>query len=653
MNQAETPSPSKSQSFDSGAFLKTLPGKPGVYRMRDETGEVIYVGKAINLKKRLASYFRKNLDSPKTKVLVSHIREIEVTVTHTETEALLLENNLIKSLRPRYNVLYRDDKSYPSIFLSSEHDFPALAVHRGAQRRRGRYFGPYPSAGAVRETLNLLQKLFPVRQCEDSFYGNRSRPCLQYQIKRCTAPCVGLISKQAYAEDVEHAVMFLQGKSNKVIDALVSSMEQAVEKLEFEQAARYRDQIASLRRIQEKQYISQEGGDFDVIAASAGGGLGCIQVFTIRGGRNLGNRSFYPRQGGIVPRQTGIAAEKEDSRESAGILLNAFLPQYYLAGEGGQGSRDVPAEILLSHAPESLALMEQALETQEGRKIRLATRLRGQRARWLKMAQQNADQALSLRLSSKANMLQRFEALQEALELVDMPTRLECFDISHTMGEATVASCVVFDLNGPLKSDYRRFNIEDITGGDDYAAMRQALSRRYTRLKEGEAKLPDILFIDGGKGQLSQAQAVLEELQISGVLLVGVAKGPERKPGKEVLWLSQPGSGSDAGSGLLDAVREIILPPDANALHLIQQIRDEAHRFAITGHRQRRQRKRNTSVLESIPGLGPKRRQVLLKQFGGLQEVARAGVEDLASVSGISTALAQLIYDAFHVDENE
>ncbi|NOZ37702.1 MAG: excinuclease ABC subunit UvrC [Gammaproteobacteria bacterium] len=643
MNQAASPSSSR---FDSRAFLKTLPGKPGVYRMCDESGTVIYVGKAINLKKRLASYFRKNLDSPKTKVLVSRIQAIEVTVTHTETEALLLENNLIKSLKPRYNVLYRDDKSYPSIFLSSQHDFPALAVHRGAQRRKGRYFGPYPSAGAVRETLNLLQKLFPVRQCEDSFFGNRSRACLQYQIKRCTAPCVGLISKQAYAEDVAHAVMFLQGKSSEVIDALVGSMEQAAEKLDFEQAARYRDQIASLRRIQEKQYISQEQGDFDVIAASTAGGLGCIQIFTIRGGRNLGNRSFFPRQ-------VDMAMEQADTSESAAALLDAFLPQHYLAATGGQGSRDIPTEILLSHAPENMALLEQALNVQEGRKIRLATRLRGQRARWLKMAMQNAEQALTLRLNSKANMLQRFEALQEALELADMPTRLECFDISHTMGEATVASCVVFDLNGPLKSDYRRFNIEDITGGDDYAAMHQALTRRYRRLKEGEAKLPDILFIDGGKGQLSQAQAVLAEQQIKGVLLVGIAKGPERKPGKEVLWLSQTDIDFDSDSGLLDSVREIILSADAAALHLIQQIRDEAHRFAITGHRQRRQRTRNTSVLEAIAGLGPKRRQLLLKQFGGLQEVARAGVEDLASVSGISTALAELIYDAFHTNENE
>ena len=620
-------------AFDAKTFLKTLPAKPGVYRMFDKQNEVIYVGKAVNLKKRVASYFRKKLDSPKTQVLVSKICHIEVTVTHTENEALLLENNLIKSLKPRYNILYRDDKSYPYIFLSTQHEFPRLSVHRGAQRAKGRYFGPYPSAGAVRETLNLLQKVFPVRQCEDTFYKNRSRPCLQYQIKRCTAPCVGLVSKGRYQQDVDHAVMFLEGKSNQVIDTLVLEMEKAAEQLEYEQAARYRDQIASLRRIQEKQYISQEGGDFDVIAVSAAGGVGCIQVFSIRGGRNLGNKTYYPRH-------TEWASDKAPETH----LLSAFIPQYYLSSDQGRGTRDIPAEILLSHEPESRTIIEQVLSEQEGRKINLKIKLRGQRARWLKMAEQNAKQSLSIRLNSKASMLQRYEALQEALELEEMPSRLECFDISHTMGEATVASCVVFDLNGPLKSDYRRFNIEGITGGDDYAAMHQAVTRRYKRLKEGEAKMPDILFIDGGKGQLAQAQDVLNELQVTNILLVGIAKGPERKPGEETLWLSNP--------GLLPEVSEIILPADAKALHLIQQIRDEAHRFAITGHRQRRQKKRNTSPLEDIPGLGPKRRQLLLKQFGGLQEVMRAGVEDLARVNGISTHLAQKIYDVLHQDRN-
>ena len=614
--------PSNNCQFDSRTFLKTVPGKPGVYRMLDADGRVIYVGKASNLKKRVSSYFQKNLTSPKTQVLVSRICDIQVTVTHTETEALLLENNLIKNLKPRYNVLYRDDKSYPYIYLS-EQEFPRLGFHRGAQRAKGRYFGPYPSAGAVRETLNLLQKLFPVRQCEDSFYNNRSRPCLQYQIKRCTAPCVGLVTPARYQEDVRHAVMFLEGKSSAVIDELVRRMEQAATALEYENAARYRDQIASLRRVQEKQYISADNGDLDVVAATVEQGLGCVQVFTIRGGRNLGNRTYYPK----------LEAGPLESDDVA-TLLDSFLPQYYL-----RAGRSIPAEILLNQAVSEPDLLAQVLGEQSGHKVALRHRLRGQRARWVDLAQQNAQQALSMRLNSQASLLQRFEALQEALNLDEMPKRLECFDISHTMGEATVASCVVFDTNGPLKADYRRFNIKDITPGDDYAAMHQALSRRYRRLKEGEGKLPDILLIDGGKGQVKQAEDVMAELQISGVLLLGVAKGPERKPGLETLHLS----GQEG---------EIILPADSVALHLIQQIRDEAHRFAITGHRQRRQRSRTTSPLEAIPGLGPKRRQLLLKQFGGLQEVARAGVEDLARVNGISPKLAQQIYDTFHADGN-
>ena len=608
--------------FDPKAFVKSLTGKPGVYRMLDAEGTVIYVGKASNLKKRVSSYFQKNISSPKTRVMVSRICYIEVTVTHTENEALLLENNLIKSLKPRYNVLFRDDKSYPYIYLS-EQTFPRLSFHRGAQRAKGRYFGPYPSSGAVRETLNLLQKLFSVRQCEDSFYNNRSRPCLQYQIKRCTAPCVGLVEPEQYQADVRHAVMFLEGKSSEVIDDLVRRMEQAAADLEYEQAARFRDQIASLRRVQEKQYISAESGDLDVIAAAVERGVGCVQVFTIRGGQNLGNRTYYPKM------EAG-QLETEDATH----LLDSFLPQYYL-----RAGRPIPSEILLSHAASEPELLEQVLSEQSGHKVALSYRLRSQRARWVKMALQNARQALRTRLNSQSSLLQRFEALQEALNLDEMPRRLECFDISHTMGEATVASCVVFDTNGPLKADYRRFNIKDITPGDDYAAMHQALSRRYRRLKEGEGKLPDILLIDGGKGQVSQAEEVLTELQVSGVLLLGIAKGPDRKPGLETLYLSEQKT-------------EIILPADSRALHLIQHIRDEAHRFAITGHRQRRQRSRTTSPLEAIPGLGPKRRQLLLKQFGGLQEVARAGVEDLARVNGISPKLAQQIYDTFHADGN-
>lgn len=607
--------------FDAKAVLRSIPNKPGVYRMLDEKGVVIYVGKAKDLKKRVSSYFLKNVSSPKTRVMVTHIREIEVTVTHTENEALILENNLIKSLRPRYNVLFRDDKSYPFIYLSSEHEFPRLGIHRGAKKRKGRYFGPYPSAGAVRETLGLLQKIFPVRQCEDSFYSNRSRACLQHQIKRCTAPCVGLISAEEYAEDVNHAVMFLQGKSNAVINQLIKRMEQASEDLNFEKAAHFRDQIASLQRIQEKQYIDSEGGDQDIIATALQNGIACVQIFSIRGGRNLGNKTFFP--------QNVKNAEPAE-------ILSTFLAQYYL-GDAQSHGREIPSDIILSHEIENKALMEQVLKEQSDRIIKLQAKPRGRRARWLEMAEQNVKQALQSRLNSHATVLQRYEALQNALQLDELPNRMECFDISHTMGEATVASCVVFDDKGPLKADYRRFNIENITPGDDYAAMKQALMRRYKRLKEGEAKMPDILFIDGGKGQVSQAEQVLEELQINDVLLIGITKGEGRNPDLDTLYLSA-------------TQRKIILPADSPALHLTQQIRDEAHRFAISGHRHRRAKKRKTSILEGIAGLGPKRRQQLLKQFGGLQEVTRAGIEDIARVPGISKQLAKKIYDTFHMD---
>lgn len=604
--------------FDSKAFLKTLTSRPGVYRMLDTEGTVIYVGKAKNLKRRVSSYFSRHDNSPKTRALVSQICNIEITITHTENEALLLENNLIKEHKPRYNILLRDDKSYPYIYLSDD-AFPRLGFHRGSRNSKGRYFGPYPSASSVRESLNLLQKLFPVRQCENSFFRNRSRPCLQYQIKRCSAPCVDYISDECYREDVRHAVMFLEGKNSDIIDELLQRMDQASRELEFEQAARYRDQIANLRRVQEKQYVMGESsGNLDVIAAVQQNGVGCVQVFFIRNGRNLGNKTYFPRH--------TAQAESTD-------ILSAFLPQYYLAG-----ARSIPAEILINEELEDQPLLEKVLGEQAGRKVAISSKLRGDRARWLQLATTNAEQALASHLANKQNIMARFEALQEALELDDMPQRIECFDISHTMGEATVASCVVFDTNGALKSDYRRFNIEGITPGDDYAAMQQALTRRFKRLKQGEGKFPDILLIDGGKGQLSQAEQVLEELQVIGVILIGVAKGPTRKPGLEQLILS----GQDT---------PIILPADSPALHLIQQVRDEAHRFAITGHRQRRAKARRTSPLEGIAGLGPKRRQQLLRQFGGLQEVARAGVDDLAKVKGISRNLAQSIYDTLHADE--
>jgi excinuclease ABC subunit C len=601
--------------FDPKAFLKTLTTRPGVYRMLDHAGKVLYVGKAGNLKKRVSSYFQRSVQVPKTQSLVSQIHGIEVTVTRTEGEALLLENNLIKELRPRYNILLRDDKSYPYIFLS-DHAYPRLAVHRGAKRARGRYFGPYPNAGAVRESLHLLQKVFRVRQCEDSFFRNRSRPCLQHQIGRCSAPCVGWVDPQDYADDVRHTVLFLEGRSNQVIDELVRRMEAAAERQAYEQAARYRDQIVNLRRVQERQYVSGEGGDLDIVAATVKGGVACVQVFFIRAGRNLGNKAFFPR----LP----DAASVEE-------VLTAFLGQFYLGHE-------IPRELLLSHGLADQAALEEMLTERAGARVALRHRVRGERARWLQLAVTNSEQALEARLGSQSGMRRRREALREALRLDAPPARMECFDISHTQGEATVASCVVFDAEGPLKSDYRRFNITGITPGDDYAAMEQALSRRYTRLKKGEARLPDVLFIDGGPGQTNAAVRVLEELQVPEVLVVGVAKGVERRPGLEVLHI--PGQ-----------ARTVELPADSPALHLVQQIRDEAHRFAIAGHRARRAKSRTRSPLERIPGIGPKRRQQLLKQFGGLQEVARAQVEELASIDGISRALAQQIHDAFRDEQ--
>jgi excinuclease ABC subunit C len=598
-------------AFDHKAFLATLTNRPGVYRMLNQDGDVLYVGKAKDLKRRVSSYFTRAANA-RIQSMVSQIRAIEVTVTHTEAEALILENNLIKSLKPRYNVLLRDDKSYPYIYLSDD-EFPQLRLHRGARKGGGRYFGPYPSASAVRETLQLLQKLFPVRQCENSYYQNRSRPCLQYQIKRCTAPCVGLVTPEDYARDVQDTVLFLEGKASTVVDGLVHRMEAAAAKLEFEEAARIRDQISALRAVQERQYVSGERGDLDILACAIGGGTACVQVFFIRQGRNLGNKSLFLRA-------------RDDT--SAGDAISAFIAQHYL------GSM-VPAEILVSHRPRDQEALQEALSEQADRRVQITANPRGERARWLKMASHNAELALQSRLASSAGAEARSEALRDALGLDETPARLECFDISHTAGEKTVASCVVFDASGPAKADYRRFNISGITAGDDYAAMAQALRRRYSRIQEGEGRLPDVLFIDGGKGQLSAAAQVLEDLGVHGVLLVGVAKGPDRRPGDEQLFL-------------LGQERPLILPSHASALHLIQQIRDEAHRFAITGHRQRRAKARTRSTLEDIPGIGPKRRQQLLKQFGGLQGLARAGVEDIATVEGISHQLAQQVYEAFH-----
>ncbi len=601
--------------FDSARFLETVTGAPGVYRMLGAAGEILYVGKARNLKKRLATYFRASEDNPKTLVMRNQITDVQVTVTHTETEALLLENNLIKEHRPRYNVVLRDDKTYPYIRLDDA-EFPRLMLYRGRRKEGGRYFGPYPSAYSARETVVLLQKLFQLRQCNDTFFKNRSRPCLQYQIKRCSAPCVGLINREDYARDSNNAVLFLQGKTDEVMEAMVQRMEQASERTDYELAARYRDQIQSLRRTAEHQYVSGEGGDYDVVAAANRAGAACVTVMFVRSGRQLGNQVFHPRVSG---------------EETASELLSAFLPQYYLG-------RDVPTDIVLADPIEDADIFASALANQSGHVVEVRDAVRGERRRLVEMARVNAEQALALRLAMDAGMRKRFETLQDVLEMERMPERLECFDISHTMGEGTVASCVVFDTEGARKSEYRRFNIEGIEGGDDYGAMRQALTRRYTRLKKGEGLVPDVLLIDGGKGQLHEAEKVLEELQVEGVTLVGVAKGPTRRPGLEQLFLS----GKET---------PLILPSDSPALHLIQQIRDEAHRFAITGHRQRRAKARNTSPLEEVPGLGPKRRQALLKHFGGLQGITRAGVEDLASVPGVSRELARRIYGLFHAEE--
>ncbi len=614
---SDAPENSSPSGFNNKLFLQGLPEDPGVYRMFNARDEIIYVGKARNLKKRVSSYFTRADGSPKTRALVAHIDHIEVTTTHTETEALILENNLIKQHKPRYNVLLRDDKSYPYIFLSDQHEYPRLSLQRDARKQKGRYFGPYPNAGAVRETLNLLQKLFQIRQCEDSFFSNRSRPCLQYQIKRCSAPCTQQVTRSAYAEDVRHAVMFLDGKNHQVIDELVAKMALAAEQLDYETAALYRDQISALRVIQEKQYISSDKGNTDVISAVTKNGVGCVEVFYIRDGHNLGNKTFFPRH-------THDATAEE--------ILAAFLPQFYL---GKKGSSEVPSQVIINHKLDDIEILTAVLSEAAGRQVAVSSSVRAERSRWLAMATANAEQNLLRYINTKSNIMQRFIALQEALQLDSLPQRMECFDISHTSGEQTVASCVVFNTEGALKSDYRRFNIEGITGGDDYAAMNQALMRRYTRLKEGEGKLPDILFIDGGKGQVREAEQVLEELQINGVNLIGVAKGRARKAGEETLYLA-------------DADKELKLPADSAALHLIQQIRDEAHRFAISGHRARRAKAQKSSTLEEIPGIGAKRRRLLLQQFGGLQGVARAGVEDLASIKGISGELAQRIYDIFH-----
>jgi excinuclease ABC subunit C len=573
--------------------------------------DVLYVGKAGNLRKRVGSYFLKPRMEPRIAAMVAQIARIEVTVTRTEGEALLLEAQLIKSLRPRYNILLRDDKSYPYIYLSAGEDYPRMGFHRGAKTGKGSYFGPYPSAYAVRESLNLMQKLFLVRQCEDSYFRNRSRPCLQYQIKRCSAPCVGLIEAAEYQDSVRHAAMFLDGKSNEVIEELGTGMERASTQLEFERAARLRDQIATLKRIQAQHYVQGASADLDVLVCRISGGVACVSVLFFRNGVNLGSRDYFPKLG-------------IDATESQ--VLTSFIAQYYL-------DRPAPRELIVGCRLDEAELLAEVLSAQSGHTVEIKDSVRAERARFLELAQKNAEAALAMHLASNRTMRERFEALRDLLDLGEVPQRLECFDISHTMGEAAVASCVVFGPEGPEKSQYRRFNIAGIEPGDDYAAMRQVLERRYRRQQAGEGHMPDVLLIDGGKGQVKQALEVLADLGIAGILVVGVAKGAERRAGHETLIVGD---------------KTLWPGPESAALHLIQSVRDEAHRFAITGHRQRRQKAREKSRLEEIGGVGAKRRAALLKHFGGLGGVAAAGAEELARVKGVSRELAERIYAVFH-----
>ncbi|MBY8037890.1 excinuclease ABC subunit UvrC [Vibrio fluvialis] len=602
-------------SFDSISFLKTVTNQPGVYRMYNTEAEVIYVGKAKDLKKRLSSYFRKKIDSEKTRALVSHIDKIDVTVTHTETEALILEHNYIKQYLPKYNVLLRDDKSYPYIFISG-HRHPRLSMHRGAKKRKGEYFGPYPDSGAVRETLHLIQKIFPVRQCEDTVYSNRTRPCLMYQIGRCAGPCVStIISDDDYAELVNYVRLFLQGKDKQVLEILIEKMEKASMSLRFEDAAKFRDQIQAIRRVQEQQFVSEDSmDDMDVLGFAQEKGIACIHILMIRQGKVLGSRSHFPK----IPQNT--------SQEE---VFESFLSQYYLSHNE---ARTIPSRIILN---EGLLVdakpMQDALAQLAGRKVTFHVNPTGTRGRYLKLSNTNALTAITTKINHKMTINQRFKALQDELGIENIQ-RMECFDISHTMGESTIASCVVFNQEGPVKQEYRRYNITGITGGDDYAAMGQVLERRYGKQLDVD-KIPDIIFIDGGKGQLNRAHEIMTQCWQDWPKrprLIGIAKGVTRKPGLETL-ITTDGD-------------EFHLPSDAPALHLIQHIRDESHNHAIAGHRAKRGKTRRTSALEGIEGVGPKRRQALLKYMGGLQELKRATVEEIAKVPGISHSLAEIIY---------
>jgi excinuclease ABC subunit C len=602
-----------SAQFDAKVFVDSLPGRPGVYRMLDSDGQILYVGKARNLKSRVASYFQPSNVQPKVQALIGKTANMEVTITNSDTEALLLEYNLIKKHRPRFNVVLRDDKSFPYLHLETNHEFPRLNFYRGSRKEPGKYFGPYPSAGAVRDTLQQLQKLFRIRNCDDTYFANRSRPCLQYQIQRCTAPCVGLVSKEHYARDVNAAIKVLEGRNDEVGEELGRRMDAAAERLDFEEAAQLRDQLAKLKVIQAQQIVTAGADhDADVIAVAAANGEYCVALMFVRAGRSLGSTTFFPK---------APFAELPE-------VLAAFVVQYYL-------ERDAPAEIIVEQDFEEMQLLETTLTQRLSHKVRICSAVRGIRARWLEMMHTNAEQALNMRRLARAGIESSLEDLREAFDLEEAPSRLECFDISHTGGTDTVASCVVFGVEGPLKSDYRRFNISGIQPGDDYAAMYQALTRRYKRVRDGEIVKPDVLLIDGGKGQLAEAAKVLEELGVGGITLIGVAKGVDRRAGQEQLFLL----GQDTPT---------ILAPDSRALHLIQRVRDEAHRFAIAGHRKKRAKRHSQSILETIPGLGPVKRRELLKQFGGLQGILRAGIDDFIQIRGLGRELAQVIYEHLH-----
>jgi excinuclease ABC subunit C len=598
-------------AFDGKAYVARLSTSPGVYRMYAADDSVLYVGKAGALKKRVASYFSAAPKPARTMAMLAQVARMEVTVTRTETEALLLENQLIKSLKPRYNVLLRDDKSYPYVLLTQE-PWPRLAMHRGARALPGRYFGPYASVGAVRETLNLMHKLFRLRSCEDSVFRNRSRPCLQYQIGRCSAPCVGLVQAREYGESVRRVELFLDGRSDELAAELEQGMAASSARLDFEEAARIRDLIAAIRKLQARQYVDGRAADLDVLACAMQGTHACVLLLAFRDGRNLGTRAFFPKTNGA---------------DNPAEVLAAFVSQYY-------AEQPAPGEIVLDRDIDDRELLQEALSAAAGKRVLLKASVRGERAGYLDMARRNAELALATELGSQATQQARLESLRELLDLADAPQRIECFDISHTMGEATVASCVVFDGNGPVRGQYRRYNIAGIEPGDDYAAMHQALERRFRRAAEEGGVLPEVLLIDGGAGQVAQARAVLADLGIDGIVLVGVAKGEGRRAGHEAL--------------LLPDGREIRPGPESPGLQLVQQVRDESHRFAITGHRGRRQKSRNTSRLEDIPGIGPRRRANLLRHFGGLGGLKAAGAEEIARAPGINAALAERIWASLH-----